>query len=157
MSLLPSPRVYCDTSVIGGCFDTEFEQASLRFFELVDAGLFKLVLSFMVDEEMTQAPSRVQAQYAKLAERAEIVQSSAAAVALLQAYLDHQILAVRWEVDALHVALASIARCDMIVSWNFAHIVQYDKIRKYNAVNVLCGYNPLAIHSPLEVIGRERD
>lgn len=156
MSVLRIPRVYCDTSVIGGCFDPEFERASMRFFELVDDGLFELVLSFIVDREITQAPDRVQLKYAVLAEHAEILQSSAETVALMEAYLKHDILTPCWEVDALHVALATVARCDLIVSWNFQHVVHFDKIRKYNAVNVLCGYNPLAIHSPLEVIGGER-
>jgi len=39
----------------------------------------------------------------------------------------------------------------MIVSWNFKHIVHYDKIRLYNAVNTLRGYTPIGIYSPWEV------
>jgi len=40
----------------------------------------------------------------------------------------------------------------MIVSWNFKHIVQYDKIPLYNAVNTLQGYGNIGIFSPLEVV-----
>ena len=54
--------------------------------------------------------------------------------------------------DALHVAVATIARAEMIVSWNFKHIVHYEKIRGFNAINVLEGYGTVEIHSPLEVI-----
>ena len=54
--------------------------------------------------------------------------------------------------DALHVAIATVSACDLIVSWNFKHIVHFDKIPKYNAVNVLNGYGQIGIYSPLEVI-----
>lgn len=54
--------------------------------------------------------------------------------------------------DALHVALATVSSCNLIVSWNFKHIVHFDKIPKYNAVNTLNGYGPIGIFSPMEVI-----
>jgi len=54
--------------------------------------------------------------------------------------------------DALHVALAVVARADMIVSWNFKHIVHFDKMRGFNAVNLKEGYAQLMILSPLEVV-----
>ena len=54
--------------------------------------------------------------------------------------------------DAHHVALASVAGADMIVSWNFRHIVHHEKIRAFNAVNLKEGYGILAIYSPLEVV-----
>jgi len=57
--------------------------------------------------------------------------------------------------DALHVALATVTGCDLIVSWNFKHIVNYRKIQQYNAVNALHGYGSIAIYSPLEVVDNE--
>jgi hypothetical protein len=53
--------------------------------------------------------------------------------------------------DLLHIALATIAGADIVVSWNFRHIVRFDKIRQFNAVNLEAGYKPIAIHSPREV------
>ena len=44
-----------------------------------------------------------------------------------------------------------MARADLIVSWNFRHLVQYDKIQRYNGVNALKGYRAIDIRSPLEV------
>ena len=55
----------------------------------------------------------------------------------------------------MHVAVATVANCDVIVSWNFKHIVHYQKIPLFNAVNVLEGYNSIWIHSPQEVIAYE--
>ena len=57
--------------------------------------------------------------------------------------------------DALHVALATVARCTVLVSWNFRHIVHLNKIRRYNAANVLHGFGEIAIHSPPEVVPDE--
>ena len=54
--------------------------------------------------------------------------------------------------DAAHVAIATAARADMILSWNFRHIVNYDKIHQFNRINERRGYPPIEIHSPLEVI-----
>lgn len=56
------------------------------------------------------------------------------------------------EADDLHVANATVARVDFIVSWNFRHIVHFDKIRGDNAVNLREGYGMLDIHSPKEVV-----
>ncbi len=58
-------------------------------------------------------------------------------------------------VDALHVALATVSRASLIVSWNFKHIVNFQKIPMYNAVNTLHGYRGISIYSPLEVIEYE--
>ena len=59
--------------------------------------------------------------------------------------------------DALHVAIATVVKCSLIVSWNFAHIVHFNKIPLYNAVNRKKGYPTIAIYSPREVIEYEDD
>lgn len=51
----------------------------------------------------------------------------------------------------LHIALATVADIDVLVSWNFKHIVRLDKIRIFNAVNLELGYKQLQIYSPREV------
>ena len=59
----------------------------------------------------------------------------------------------------LHIALASIADVDVLVSWNFRHIVRLDRIRPFGAVNLESGYRVLSIYSSREVAsgGEERD
>jgi len=54
--------------------------------------------------------------------------------------------------DMTHVAAATIARVDAIVSWNFKHIVRLDKMKSYNQVNLQNGYGILTIISPKETI-----
>ena len=53
--------------------------------------------------------------------------------------------------SAAHVAAATVARADAIVSWNFKHIVRIDKMRSYNQVNLQTGFGLLSIVSPQEV------
>lgn len=148
-------RVYADTSVFGGPFDEEFADASRRLFNAIDQGRFRLVTSGLVEQELAQAPKQVQEFFIKTAANAELVEPSTDAVSLRDAYVSLGVVSESYLADALHVALATVAGCDLIVSWNFKHIVNYRKIRQYNAVNALKGYGEIAIHSPLEVVDSE--
>jgi hypothetical protein len=74
---------------------------------------------------------------------------------LREAYIAARVVSPEQSDDALHVALATVHRCAMIVSWNFRHIVHYEKIPLYNAVNTLHGHGRIEIFSPMEVIGHE--
>ena len=76
----------------------------------------------------------------------------AAAWSLRDAYLAAGVVGPSSRNDAEHVALATVARADLIVSWNFKHLVHIDKIRGFNAVNLRDGYPTLEIRSPKEVV-----
>ncbi len=73
------------------------------------------------------------------------------------AYLEAGIVSDKWFADALHVAMATVSGCSVVVSWNFKHIVNLRKVTQYNAVNMLKGYPTLSIVSPPEVIGYDED
>jgi hypothetical protein len=150
-------RVYIDTSVLGGVFDDEFKQPTSVFFEQARAGGFSIVVSALLEEEIADAPEEVRDFYDGITKYAEIVAPSREAILLHQAYLDAGVVTAKWAGDALHVATATVAECDAIVSWNFRHIVHYDKRRKYNAVNALRGYDSIDILTPAEVIKYEED
>jgi predicted nucleic acid-binding protein len=148
-------RIYADTSVYGGVFDDRFAQASRAFFDRVRDGRFQLVVSVLVEDELAQAPSEVRDWFARFRVGAETVAVTGEAVALRQAYVDAGIVTPKFVNDALHVALATVAECAIIVSWNFRHIVHYRKVPLYNAVNMLHRHPALDIRSPLEVIEDE--
>ena len=78
-------------------------------------------------------------------------------MALMEAYLTNGIVSPKYRADAQHVALATVSRCDIIVSWNFKHIVNFRRIPMYNAVNILRGYSDIAIYSPREVTENEEE
>lgn len=150
-------RVYIDTSVLGAVFDEEFREPTAVFFEQARQGRFELVVSALVEDEIAHSPANVQDFYAEVIGYAETTTPSRQALMLQQAYLAAGVVSPKWADDALHVATASVAGCDMIVSWNFRHIVHFDKKRKYNAVNVLNGYGYIDIFTPAEVIEYEED
>lgn len=145
-------RVYADTSVFGGVFDDEFAASSRMFFDQVASGRFILVTSALVQAELDVAPDEVRQLFDEMIIRAEITPISEVAQRLEQAYLAAGIVTAKWATDALHVALATVSGCELIVSWNFKHIVHFEKIPLYNAVNTLEGYRAVAIYSPREVI-----
>lgn len=150
-------RVYADTSVFGGVFDEEFDRASKRFFEEVANGKFVLITSEVVREEILAAPEKIQHFFDEMLPNCEIASIEADALMLQEAYLKEDILSEKYATDALHVALATVTKAKMIISWNFKHIVNYRKIPLYNAVNKLKGYDPIDIYSPLEVIEDENE
>ena len=151
-------RLYIDTSVIGGCFDKEFSKWSNRLFDDIRQGKFKSVLSEIVAAEIGNAPPHVQAKYVELrelgAERLLITEESRE---LAELYEQRGILTPKFKDDMRHISLATIAEVDMVVSWNFKHIVHFDKIRQFNAVNLEQGYRTLEIHSPMEVASNEEE
>jgi hypothetical protein len=145
-------RVYVDTSVFGGTQDEEFTGASKHFFEGVRQKKYVVLLSSVTLEELSRAPQEVQRVLESLPPDS-VVQFTpdAEARALADAYLDAGILGSASRVDANHVAAATAAGADLILSWNFKHIVNFDRIQRFNAVNLLNGYRPLDIRSPWEM------
>lgn len=150
------PRIYLDTSVFGGCLDDPFAADSLRLFEEISSGRYRLVLSEAVLTELQAAPVSVRNVLASVPKQfIETVAVSEEADALKQAYLDANVVGPASAADAGHIAIATLARANMIVSWNFKHIVHYEKIAGYLSVNIRLGYGPIGIYSPKEVVSYE--
>lgn len=151
-------RLYVDTSVFGGCLDSEFAEHSQRLFQLATDERLILVVSDVVFQELVPAPSDVRSIPGTIPgaylERLEL---SDEVLELRDAYIESNVVSRRWLDDATHVAAATVARVDAIVSWNFRHIVRLDKIKAYNAVNLAKGYGILTILSPREVDHDEQD
>lgn len=144
--------IYVDTSVIGGCCDQEFQEWSNGILKDFQAGTFKLLLSELIDAEIEDAPEEVKKIYVKFRHCTDtIISLSSEAIELAEAYLKHKILTPNYRDDARHIAIATVAGADLVVSWNFKHIVHFEKIQKFNAVNIELGYKPISIYSPREV------
>jgi len=153
-------RIYIDTSVIGGCFDDEFAEWSNGLVADFRTGIFLPLLSEVVAAEIADAPETVQSVYAELVSlNAEVLTIEESALGLAEEYQKRGILTPNFYDDGLHIAVATVAEADLLVSWNFKHIVRFDKIRLFNAVNIEFGYKPLQIFSPREVTtyGQEED
>ncbi len=145
-------QIYLDTSVLGGCFEPEFAPWSNGLIADFRAGTFMPTLSALLEAELRRAPESVRAVYSELlALVGESIPVGAEALDLLAAYESHKVLGPKFRSDMLHIVLATVASVDVLVSWNFKHIVRFDKIRLFNAVNLEQGYRSLSIHSPREV------
>jgi hypothetical protein len=103
------------------------------------------------------APAQVRGLYTELIPLAEILPVTEEVLNLLEKYETHGVLDSRFRNDMLHIALATVAEVDVLVSWNFQHIVRLDKIQQFNGINLEFGYKPLAIYSPREVTTYERE
>lgn len=147
------PRIYVDTSVIGGCFDNEFEKYSNQLFEEFRSWKKRLVISDLVLFELEGAPESVKEVLNKVPEdNIEYVFLSEESISLANAYLKEGVIVENSLSDARHLAIATIERVDVLVSWNFKHIVNLDRIHLINSVNLKLGYPILEIRSPMEVI-----
>ena len=151
-------RIYIDTSVIGGCFDSEFSKWSNSLMNDFAAGTFIPLLSDVIAAEIEDAPEEVRRKYDDLVRSEhEFSLVTEEVVELADAYQQREILTSKFYDDGLHIALASVAEADLLVSWNFRHIVRFEKIRLFNSVNLELGYKPLQIYSPREVTKAEED
>jgi len=146
-------RIYTDTSAVGGCLDEEFSVYSTQLFDRFRAALDTLVLSDLTLAELEGAPPRVREVLQTVpADLVEEVKFDAEASELAQEYLAVGVIGAAHLEDARHIATATVQRVNALVSWNFKHIVNLDRIRGYNSVNLRLGYALLEIRSPQEVL-----
>lgn len=146
-------RVYADTSVFGGVFDDIFAKPSRTFFDQIREGRFELISSMVVQDEIAFAPQKVRTFFDEMNPWMEINDIQDDGVDLQLAYIQKGIVGEGCLADALHVAMASVRGAHLLVSWNFKHIVHFQKVPLYNAVNVILGYPEIIICSPQEAIG----
>ena len=149
-------RVYTDTSVIGGCEDDEFRVHSRRLMDAFVRGDLTLVLSELTLRELEPAPQAVRDVLAEIPDlHIEAIRLTPEADALARRYLAEGILSPNMLADAQHIAMASVAAVDSLVSWNFRHVVNLPRIHQYHGVNATLGYPAIEIRSPREVLTDE--
>ncbi len=149
-------RIYTDTSVVGGCEDEEFAEYSVRLMECFVRGERVLVLSSLTVQELAAAPAAVRRRLASVPEaHIETLQLGAEAQELAEAYVAAGVLTAKLRADAKHIAIATVGRVDVLVSWNFKHIVNLQRIHGYNSVNLRKGYPMIEIRTPREVLSDE--
>ena len=149
-------RIYIDTSVIGGCLDDEFKEHSNLLFDRIIKGKFHAVVSEITDLELIEAPADVRNMLKRIpSQNIEHVELLEEAATLAAEYIKEGVLDRTKLADAQHIAIATINRVDVVVSWNFKHVVNIRRIAGYNAVNLKAGYPIIDIRSPREVVSDE--
>lgn len=145
-------RAYFDTSVFGGVFDVEFAEHSKALFDRVTKGEVLVLVSGVTRNELSRAPAHVREHFAAISTEAirhcEIDEET---IQLALTYIERRVIGPKWRDDAIHVAAATLHRADVLVSWNFRHIVRWDRVRAFNEVNAALGHPPVTICSPAEL------
>lgn len=142
----------------GGHFDDEFKEHTIPLFERIKAGEFVILYSAVTQDELENAPERVKELVKSLrVDQTEFIEITDESVDLATEYIDEKVVGQTSYADCLHIALATINRADFLVSWNFKHIVNIERIRGYNSINIKNGYKQLEIRSPREFEKYEND
>jgi len=122
-------------------------------FDKIAQGEYTVIYSKLIDIELIYAPERVKKLATGLSrERLEFVDISDEAVELAESYLKENVVGKTSRTDCIHIALATLNHADILVSWNFKHIVNINRIRGYNAVNYKLGNKILEIRTPREIL-----
>jgi predicted nucleic acid-binding protein len=146
-------RVYVDTSVVGGYFDEEFSDDTIPFFERIERGEITVILSSMLEAELSRAPKFVRELLESINESSiERIDITEEARKLADSYIEAKVVGKTSKADCQHIAMATIVKADVLVSWNFKHIVNLDRIRGYNGINYQKGYAMIEIRTPKEII-----
>jgi hypothetical protein len=147
-------EIYIENSVIGGYFDDEFKEYTRKLFEKFKKGEYKPVISSHVIAELENgAPDHVKENLKTINYKEYTVNDDM--LKLTEKYMEQKIVSDNYYGDALHIAVATVIGVDVLVSWNFKHIVNLDRIKSFNSVNLKEGYNILEIRTPREVIENE--
>ena len=150
------PRIYIDTSVIGGYYDNEFSLHTIKFFDRIIKKDFDVFFSEVNETELSLAPEKIRELknyipkdcyfYLKLDDESKF---------LAESYINENALGKASTNDAYHIAISSVNRLDCLVSWNFKHIVNFNKIKLFNSINLKFGYPTIDIRTPLEFLKYE--
>jgi hypothetical protein len=147
-------KVYLENSVIGGYYDDEFKEYTFKLFEKFRNGVYIPVISTHVIAELENgAPIHVMENLKTLDYEKYDVNDEM--LNLAEKYMMQKIVTEKYYNDVLHIAVATVLKVDVLVSWNFNHIVNLNRIKQFNSVNLREGYNALEIRSPREVIEYE--
>jgi len=148
---MKKPKIYLDTSVFGGFFDKEFEEHTKPLFERIVNGEFVLIISDAVQEELKTAPQHVKDLAIRMKSyNSQFIEITDETYDLAKEYITENVVGKTSFTDCVHIALATIYNADYLISWNFKDIVNVQRIRGYNTINLKNGYPLLEIRSPRE-------
>ena|ERR1039457_632109 len=145
--------VYTDTSTIGGCFEEEFQEWSVALVEEFKTGKKLIMLSDLTLQELELARDEVKDKVKEIPKIYQIdIGVTDEAIELAETYINEGALTIKSYNDALHIALATLNNAGVLASWNFKHIVNLNRIRLYNSINLKLGYRMIEIRTPREIL-----
>lgn len=152
-------KLYLDTSILNftlGGAEPPRVAATQTLLRQLQAHIFSGYISAVVVQEVLAAPEPKRSDLIRIIEthRLSVLELDAAAEALAHQYVVHRVVPKRYDNDARHIAIAVVNNLDVIVSWNFRHMVNVKARLAVNGINRLEGYHEIEIVTPEEVIER---
>ena len=157
------PTIYLETTIFNFPFANDapqYQADTKRLFAEIKAGKFKPFTSKYVVQELenTKDIEKMKQMEATITNYGAIViPASDEIVRLANVYVTTGVIPKRFITDALHIAAATVAGLDYIVSLNFRHIVKHKTIFETEVINTREGYKRVFIHTPAEVIDYAED
>ncbi len=150
-------KLYFDTSIYNFAIADDVEkekEITLKLLEQIKNHGYELFISEIVNLEINRASEEKAVRLRDVIKKTdpEVLFIDEEVNNLAKKYIEEEIIPAKYEEDALHIAVASVNRLDMIVSWNFKHIVKAKTKREVTGINLLLGYKEIDIYSPWEVV-----
>ena len=153
-------KVYLDTSVIGAIFDvedTERVRVTESLLDKIKHGEYEGYTSNITLAEINKGPTKLKEHLTQKVRdtKLKILDEDEECVYLADEYLKEKIIPKTYRDDARHIGIAVKNQMDVVVSWNYRHMVNLSVRRCVNSVNLRLGYKTIEIVSPMEVVGYE--
>ena len=150
--------LYLDTSIINFAVSEQGvakeKEVTLQLLEQIKQGRFEAGISEVVLREISRAPQKKMRDLMEVLKKVPLTNLviSEDVERLADKYVEEGIIPRKYREDALHIAMAAVYEYDVVVSWNFEHMVKVKTRREVQGVNIMMGYKSIDIATPAEVI-----
>jgi hypothetical protein len=146
-------KLYLDTSIIShlDAQDTPDKmRETLLVWDYIKSGKYNVVISKITLDEIEKCaePKRSKMLESISKIKHQFSYENDISTGLADEYIKYGVLTDKSKIDLRHVVLAVVLDCEIILSWNFKHLVKYKTIKKVREINKLLGYNEIDIVSP---------
>jgi predicted nucleic acid-binding protein len=150
-------KIYLDSSIISYLYaeDTmEKQQITELLWSKIQKGEYEGVVSSFVLVELAKCSEPKRTMMLERLRNSEIkeIDVDQEAADLAEKYIEHGVLSEKHYEDAFHIAAATVAKCQVLASWNFKHIVRVKTILGANGINRIEGYGDIQLLSPNSLI-----
>ena len=151
------PKIFLETSVFNFVYAEDApdkREDTIRLFEEIRKNFFLPYTSAYVSDELQNASAEIREKLFRLIPDYKVIvlNKSDEIEHLADIYVREGIIPNKYRTDAIHIATATVNDLDIVLSWNFQHIVKRKTVVMTEAVNLRNGYKKVEIHTPTEVI-----
>lgn len=151
-------KLYLDSSIPNYVFAKHLPfkmQLTKKLFQELKQGKCQLFISDVVLRELMEAPEPKRSNLLAQVENLPQLKSTSETERLARKYIRQRIISENYFDDARHVAIATVYNLDAVVSWNYGHLVNINKIKGVGLINKAIGYKHIEIVTPEVIIQDE--